>query len=219
MEQSRERRSRSPPTPWCSSYRKGSLRVTHDYGRQLYLLTCKSALDFQIAYSKPQYSTSVTGNGWHRCTRKYRLKLENSFLTWLTIKRSIIWSICSWCRQMLNTEVIYQFMHIDTLKLTHTDIYIYIYIIYWDKSSLFFCFFALIHVKEKYIYAAFHWSMRRRSVQILISAFYLPDPLFSWTMYYRWKQYTIMCTLTLICLHLNEKTVRIVWIFKKNTLY
>ena len=24
------------PTPWCSSYRKGSLRVTPDYGRQLY---------------------------------------------------------------------------------------------------------------------------------------------------------------------------------------
>ena len=23
------------PTPWCSSYRKGSLRVTLDYGRQL----------------------------------------------------------------------------------------------------------------------------------------------------------------------------------------
>ena len=27
------------PTPWCSSYRKGSLQVTLDYGRQLYLLT------------------------------------------------------------------------------------------------------------------------------------------------------------------------------------
>ena len=25
------------PTPWCSSYRKGSLRVTLDYGRQLFL--------------------------------------------------------------------------------------------------------------------------------------------------------------------------------------
>ena len=24
------------PTPWCSSYRKGGLRVTLDYGRQLY---------------------------------------------------------------------------------------------------------------------------------------------------------------------------------------
>ena len=25
------------PTPWCRSYRKGCLRVTLDYGRQLYL--------------------------------------------------------------------------------------------------------------------------------------------------------------------------------------
>ena len=27
------------PIPWCSSYRKGSLRVTLDYCRQLYLFT------------------------------------------------------------------------------------------------------------------------------------------------------------------------------------
>ena len=26
------------PTPWCSSYWKGSLRVTLDYGRQLYFI-------------------------------------------------------------------------------------------------------------------------------------------------------------------------------------
>ena len=35
-EQSREGVAPSH-TPWCSSYRKGSLRVTLDYGRQLYL--------------------------------------------------------------------------------------------------------------------------------------------------------------------------------------
>ena len=35
VEQSREGVA-PPPTPWCSSYRKGSLRVTLDYGRQLY---------------------------------------------------------------------------------------------------------------------------------------------------------------------------------------
>ena len=37
VKQSREGVAPSP-TPWCSSYRKGSLRVTLDYGRQLYLL-------------------------------------------------------------------------------------------------------------------------------------------------------------------------------------
>ena len=32
------------PPPWCSSYRKGSLRVTLDYGHQLYLRTIASIL-------------------------------------------------------------------------------------------------------------------------------------------------------------------------------
>ena len=36
VEQSRKGVAPSP-THWCSSYRKGSLRVTLDYGRQLYL--------------------------------------------------------------------------------------------------------------------------------------------------------------------------------------
>ena len=41
VEQSREGVAPSP-TPWCSSYRKGSLRVTLDYGRQLYFyLPCR----------------------------------------------------------------------------------------------------------------------------------------------------------------------------------
>ena len=39
VEQSREGVVPSP-TPWCSSYRKGSLRVTLNYGRPLYLLIC-----------------------------------------------------------------------------------------------------------------------------------------------------------------------------------
>ena len=42
VEQSREGVAPSP-TPWCSSYRKGSLRVTLDYGRQLYLLIRRDA--------------------------------------------------------------------------------------------------------------------------------------------------------------------------------
>ena len=34
------------PIPWCSSYRKGSLRFTLDYGRQLYLLTSHRLMTF-----------------------------------------------------------------------------------------------------------------------------------------------------------------------------
>ena len=41
------KRVTSPPTVWCSSYRKGSLRVILDYGRQLYfLLTYNSTTSF-----------------------------------------------------------------------------------------------------------------------------------------------------------------------------
>ena len=50
VKQSREGVAPSP-TPWCSSYRKGSLRVTLDYGRQLYLLI---------------YMRSAEGNGYRR---------------------------------------------------------------------------------------------------------------------------------------------------------
>ena len=35
------------PTPWCSSYQKGSLRVTLDYGHQLYLNKIFMSLDSQ----------------------------------------------------------------------------------------------------------------------------------------------------------------------------
>ena len=39
VKQSREEVAPSP-TPWCSSYRKGSILVILDYGCQLYLFTC-----------------------------------------------------------------------------------------------------------------------------------------------------------------------------------
>ena len=40
-------RSSAPPTPWCSSYQKGSLRVTLDYSRQLYL-TYKGCIEWKV---------------------------------------------------------------------------------------------------------------------------------------------------------------------------
>ena len=39
------------PTPWCSSYRKGSLRVTLDYGRLLYLLIIKWNIIVNTSYN------------------------------------------------------------------------------------------------------------------------------------------------------------------------
>ena len=47
VEQSREGVAPSP-TPWCTSYRKGSLWVTLDYGRQLYLLIMLIKFHFNL---------------------------------------------------------------------------------------------------------------------------------------------------------------------------
>ena len=43
-------------TPWCSSYRKGSLRVTLDYGRQLYLLFTIYVSDSIFGFFVPHFS-------------------------------------------------------------------------------------------------------------------------------------------------------------------
>ena len=43
------------PTPWCSSYRKGSLRVTLDYGRQLYLWH----INLCVLFSTKSFLTSI----------------------------------------------------------------------------------------------------------------------------------------------------------------
>ena len=59
VEQSREGVAPSP-THWCSSYRKGSLPVTLDYGRQLYLYICSSHRSISFCESMPLLRESVT---------------------------------------------------------------------------------------------------------------------------------------------------------------
>ena len=56
VEQSREGVAPSP-TPWCSSYRKGNLRVTLDYGRQLTVLIY--SLSFTLCYRDVHYVLSM----------------------------------------------------------------------------------------------------------------------------------------------------------------
>ena len=64
VEQSRKGVAPSP-THWCSSYRKGSLRVTLDYGRQLYFLLisvvfCSLTVKFQtVLFQIIQFSIST----------------------------------------------------------------------------------------------------------------------------------------------------------------
>ena len=64
VEQSREGVAPSP-TPWCSSYRKGSLRVTLDYGRQLYLLLYKWLFETMKLLEKTDFGIKLSNKGWH----------------------------------------------------------------------------------------------------------------------------------------------------------
>ena len=70
VEQSRKGVAPSP-TPWCSSYRKGNLRVTLDYGRQLYLLICHKTQPNQIQIL---LAKSITVLIWFNMIWKISLK-------------------------------------------------------------------------------------------------------------------------------------------------
>ena len=65
VEQSRKGVAPSP-THWCSSYRKGSLRVTLDYGRQLFFILLEKKMKGDLVassyYRKYFFSISHTGN-------------------------------------------------------------------------------------------------------------------------------------------------------------
>ena len=68
VEQSREGVAPSP-TPWCSSYRKGSLRVTLDYGRPLYFFINSLQRDYIFIYQNTLDWTPLC---------KYKIKKEIS---------------------------------------------------------------------------------------------------------------------------------------------
>ena len=69
VEKSREGVAPSP-TPWCSSYRKGSLRVTLDYGRQLYF-TLHTFCRIQLTSSSLCLSLIHTHTQTHTHTHIY----------------------------------------------------------------------------------------------------------------------------------------------------
>ena len=62
------------PSPWCSSYRKGSLRVTLDYGRQLYLLF------YQLKFT---VKTEARISSWVVVSKRNRTSVSLSF-SWPT---------------------------------------------------------------------------------------------------------------------------------------
>ena len=72
------------PTPWCSSYRKGSLRVTLDYDRQLY---------FTYIYI---YSGEFLGVGVYVCQIFILFKSDFSSFFFLILQRVIQLSLKSY---------------------------------------------------------------------------------------------------------------------------
>ena len=68
VEQSREGVAPSP-THWCSSYRKGSLRVTLDYGRQLYYLyiwTLTKRLEKKLDGNYTRMFRAILNKSWRQ---------------------------------------------------------------------------------------------------------------------------------------------------------
>ena len=66
------------PTPWCSSYWKGSLRVTLDYGRQLYLLLSEQA---HYLVGRVFSWSERTGFNLRLCgTKHFKMVLDTSLL-------------------------------------------------------------------------------------------------------------------------------------------
>ena len=78
------------PTPWCSSYRKGSLRVTLDYGRQLYLYNM--AKIFQAVIEGTIEVGGIMVDGALTCCvllhSEYYLKTEQN-----NLQRRLIWKL------------------------------------------------------------------------------------------------------------------------------
>ena len=84
------------PTPWCSSYRKGSLRVTLDYGRQLYFL-----LIFKLrAYAKVNCLKLNCFWLWNCTYTKLNGLIYNCFFTFNNVltKSVLILNLISWIR-------------------------------------------------------------------------------------------------------------------------
>ena len=80
----------SSPTPWCSSYRKGRLRVTLDYGRRLYLLKLQNRLKstkyILVSPSPSPLSFSLPHTHTHTLYLSLSLSLSLTFL--LSLYRS-----------------------------------------------------------------------------------------------------------------------------------
>ena len=149
------------PTPQCSSYRKGSLQVTLNYGRQLYLLTistqfisiwpigrtlfgelCKqnvlfSSLSVSAFMSLLMIWTLCLGMSQAREDSPLFHKNifpENCLRSKLGNNDKNIYDIKKYIKSLLYI-FLYTHTHTHTYTHTHTHIYIYIYIYIYIKPA------------------------------------------------------------------------------------
>ena len=101
VEQSKEGVAPSP-TPWCSSYRKGSLRVTLDYGRQLYFtyivwnrFTTKSYFNLIEIFVLRQFKMAASQTGFYIFNILQGVKSNIALSHFYDI--NILYRRCPWC--------------------------------------------------------------------------------------------------------------------------
>ena len=110
------------PTSWCSSYRKGSLRVTLDYGRQLYLLTyaklnclkwnCFYLLNWNLLNRTVfDIETVLTLSRivWNRIVLTFNSVSTKTrvILNWIVWIRTVWLNWISWNRNVFDNETVY----------------------------------------------------------------------------------------------------------------
>ena len=116
-------------TSWCSSYRKGSLRVTLDYGRQLYLLTlhityaCRYHICMHISYMHRHMtyaSKHMHAHITYACTYTW-------MHTWhMHVNIHVcIYHICK--HTYIHTYMHTTYMHAHILTCTHIQMHTYTY--------------------------------------------------------------------------------------------
>ena len=135
------------PTPWCSSYRKGSLRVTLDYDRQLYLLI--------IIYIS------------HQCfinKQKFFICNKYSFL---------YWPACLMFSTLLTTMNFHLFLALSLTLLLNVDNFIFIYPC---KELLISCFKSLeYHLSTGWVHLSSVYLVMRSSSWVEFTLLVLHD--------------------------------------------
>ena len=99
------------PTHWCSSYRKGSLRVTLDYGRQLFTII-RSGIRWSVCMPMSQRSLCVSFSRTDAGLCIYHLLVWSNFnflhiSPWITLPTQSCLVLYSFCVNLLHSVIMW----------------------------------------------------------------------------------------------------------------